>query len=74
MTSGLVLAAVVLAVVVAVPVVRHVRADRDTRRSMLQAWLIRWRWHRLSRMLGPGRGRPRAGAPVGAPGRRAAGG
>ncbi len=51
MRAGLVLAAVVLAVV-AVPVVRYVRADRETRRSKAQAALIRWRWHRLSRMLG----------------------
>ena len=52
MTAGLVVAAVALAVVVAVPIVSYVRADRETRRSLVQAWLIRWRWHRLSRMLG----------------------
>ena len=51
MRAGLVLAVVVLAIV-AVPVMRYVWADPETRRSMGQAWLIRWRWPRLSRMLG----------------------
>ncbi len=44
----LVAALVVLLVVYAVP---WVRADRETRRSMWQTWLIRWRWARLARML-----------------------
>ncbi len=74
MRAGLVLAVVVLAVVVAVPVIRYVRADRETRRSLLQAWLIRWRWHRLSRMLGLVAVRPRAGPSVGVPGPPGAGG
>jgi DNA segregation ATPase FtsK/SpoIIIE, S-DNA-T family len=45
----LVAALVVLLVAYAVP---WVRADRETRRSMWQARLIRWRWARLARMLG----------------------
>jgi DNA segregation ATPase FtsK/SpoIIIE, S-DNA-T family len=43
---------VVLVVLLAVRVVPYVLANRETRRSMRQAWLIRWRWARLARMLG----------------------
>lgn len=43
---------VVLALVVAVQVVPFVLADGETRRSMWQARLIRWRWRRLARLLG----------------------
>jgi DNA segregation ATPase FtsK/SpoIIIE, S-DNA-T family len=32
--------------------VRYLLADRETRRSMRQARVIRWRWRRLARMLG----------------------
>jgi DNA segregation ATPase FtsK/SpoIIIE, S-DNA-T family len=42
----------VLLVLVAVQVVPFVLADGQTRRSMWQARLIRWRWRRLARMLG----------------------
>jgi S-DNA-T family DNA segregation ATPase FtsK/SpoIIIE len=37
---------------IAVVLVRYGRADRETRKSMRQAWWIRRRWRRLSRMLG----------------------
>jgi S-DNA-T family DNA segregation ATPase FtsK/SpoIIIE len=42
----------VLLVGVAARAVPFVLADRETRRSMWQARVIRWRWARLSRMLG----------------------
>jgi len=42
----------VVVILVAVKVVPYVLADRETRRSMWQARVIRWRWARLSRMLG----------------------
>jgi DNA segregation ATPase FtsK/SpoIIIE, S-DNA-T family len=45
----LVAALVVLLVAYAIP---WVRANGETRRSMWQARLIRWRWARLARMLG----------------------
>jgi DNA segregation ATPase FtsK/SpoIIIE, S-DNA-T family len=41
-----------LVVLLAIRVVPYVLANRETRRSMRQAWLIRWRWARLARMLG----------------------
>ena len=44
--------AAALVVLVAVEVVPFVVADGETRRSMWQARLIRWRWRRLARMLG----------------------
>src|SRR5215472_14196921 len=43
---------VVVLVLVAVEVVPFALADGQTRRSMWQARLIRWRWRRLARMLG----------------------
>src|SRR6266498_1283831 len=54
MTRGVVFWGLVagLLVGVAVQVVPFVRADRETRRSMWQARMIRWRWARLARMLG----------------------
>jgi len=54
MTRGVIVWGLVAVLVglLAVRVVPYVLANRETRRSMRQAWLIRWRWARLARMLG----------------------
>ncbi|MDQ6771806.1 MAG: FtsK/SpoIIIE domain-containing protein [Candidatus Dormibacteraeota bacterium] len=46
------LALVLVLAAAAVALVRYVLAGRETRRSMRQAWTVRWGWRRLSLMLG----------------------